>query len=116
MDSSSLVSFDAHLALGGLLDLDGIVRDSCSFPQAQLPDPLPSMLPNLAFGVKETRLAIEEGDEVGGTMDRDGPPEEGRESVRNALDVRRRELDPLAGTSKDWKKWEKISERTSRGS
>ena len=78
LEVSSLVSLDALLAVAGLLDLCEIVRDGCSVSDGELSNPSSTLFPDLPFDVEETEFGIEEGDEVGGTMDVDGFPEEGK--------------------------------------
>lgn len=65
------------------------------------------MLPNLAFGVEQTRLAIEEGDEVRGTVDRDGPPEEGEGELSERF---RREEERSGSSGRDFEGSEEVRE------
>ena len=76
---------DVSLLLERLIDLCDIVGNDGFLSQRQLPDPLSTLLPDLPFGVEESELGSEEGDEVRRSMDRDGSPEERKSEVSDSF-------------------------------
>ena len=76
---------DVSISLERSIDLLEIVRYDGVVPELQLSDPFSTIHSRLPFGVEEPDLGREEGDEVGGSFDCDGPPEEGKSKLSDAF-------------------------------